>query len=418
MKRKKIFLTTLILVMLIGGVRICFLAKNAKMEDKEQTISKEKISLDDEKNMIYLDNLTADNTQLNNEKKEIDFDSSLNEIIDEPVELSEYDRHIDTRNEDEIVISFAGDILFDPNYSAYSSYITRGKNINTCFSNEVLETMRSADIMMLNNEFPYSDRGKPLPDKTYTFRAPVDSVSLLDEMGVDIVSIANNHMYDYGSDAFTDTIDTLKSDNMPFVGGGYDIEEATKPYVFEANGKTVAFLGATQIERNANPDTKGATDTTPGVFRCFDSARLIEEIKEAKSKYDFVILYVHWGTESTDVLDWAQPYQAKEYVEAGVDAIIGDHPHVLQGITYMDDVPIIYSLGNFWFNSKSLDTCIATLTIDCTENKIKSFRFIPCTQTNMKVSKLDGAEKQRVIGYMRTISSGVTIDEDGIITKK
>ena len=118
------------------------------------------------------------------------------------------------------------------------------------------------------------------------------------------------------------------------------------------------------------------------------------------------------------MLDWAQPYQAKEYVEAGVDAIIGDHPHVLQGITYMDDVPIIYSLGNFWFNSKTLDTCIATLTLDCNENKIKSFCFKPCLQSGMKVSKLSGDEKQRVIGYMRTISSGVNIDENGYVTKK
>ena len=88
--------------------------------------------------------------------------------------------------------------------------------------------MRSADIMMANNEFPYSDRGTPTPDKTFTFRADPADVHIMKDMGVDIVGIANNHAYDYGPDALIDTIDTLNDAQLPFVGAGKNIEEAMK----------------------------------------------------------------------------------------------------------------------------------------------------------------------------------------------
>lgn len=313
MNKRKIFLTTFIFVMLIGSCRIYVLAKNNSTTIEQELLNDSKeligsiISLDIPGKGVDENKLESENAFDDTQKKEQDV------IISE---------HVETAIDGEISISFAGDVLFDPNYSVYSSYLSRGQDVEACFTKDVLNEMRNSDIMMLNNEFPYSDRGTPLQDKAYTFRAPTNSVSLLNKLGVDIVSVANNHMYDYGEEAFTDTIDTLKNSGVAYVGGGYNIEEASKPYVIEANGKTIAFLAATQIERTSNPDTKSATETTPGVFRCFEPEKLIEEIKKADELYDFVILYVHWGNESTDVLDWAQPDQAREYVKAGVDAII------------------------------------------------------------------------------------------------
>lgn len=94
------------------------------------------------------------------------------------------------------------------------------------------------------------------------------------------------------------------------------------------------------------------------MFRCLDITKLLEVIGEARADSDYVIVYIHWGTEGTDKLDHWQTEQAAQIAAADVDLIIGDHPHVLQPIGYVGEVPVVYSLGNYLFNSKSLDTCL------------------------------------------------------------
>lgn len=321
-----------------------------------------------------------------------------------------------TASPDETTILFAGDILFDDHYAVMAKMQQRGGRIEDAFSPEMLEAMRRADIFMVNNEFPYTGRGTPTPGKKFTFRAKPEYASYLTDMGTDVVSLANNHAYDYGEVSLTDSIDTLNRIGMPFVGAGRNLEEAVKPVYFIANDKRIAFISATQIERTDNPDTKEATLDSPGVFRCWDVERLLETVRNAKAVSDYVIVYIHWGTESTDEIDWAQKEQAPKIAEAGADLIIGDHPHVLQPVSYSGDTPVFYSLGNYFFNSKAQDTCLVKVTLD--ENGLKSLQFIPGRQEDCYVSMLHGAEKERVLSYMRQISPDVNIDADGFITKR
>lgn len=314
----------------------------------------------------------------------------------------------------EVSLAFAGDILFDPGYSVMAKLLQRTNGIYDSISEDLLEEMQAADIFMLNNEFPYSDRGTPTEGKQFTFRAKPESVNILGEMGVDIVSLANNHAYDYGEAAFLDTLDILENAQMPYVGAGRNLEEASRPLYFIAGDIKIAYVSATQIERLDNPDTKGAADTTPGVFRCWNPDALLEKVKEAKENSDFVIVYIHWGTENTVELDWAQLDQAPKIADAGADLIIGDHPHCLQPIQYVKGVPVVYSLGNFWFNSKELDTCLVKAVID--ENGLKSLQFVPALQKNCTTTMLHGEEKRRVLEYMRSISPGIVIDDAGNIS--
>lgn len=320
----------------------------------------------------------------------------------------------DAANPDEVTITFAGDILFDDQYAVMARVVQNGGDITYGIEPDLINEMRSADIMMLNNEFPYSDRGEPLEDKQFTFRASTSSVSYLHELGVDIVSLANNHAYDYGETAFLDTMTTLDDAGIVYVGAGHNLEEARKPVYYIINNMKIAIVSATQIERLDNPDTKGATDTTAGVFRCWNGDNLLETIREAKANSDFVIAYLHWGTENVEEIDWAQEKQAAEVTEAGADLVIGDHPHCLQQISIVKGVPVVYSLGNFWFNSKTLDTGMIKVTLD--ENGLKSCQFIPCLQSGSKTVLLQGEEKKRVLDYMQSISAGVKIDEDGYVT--
>jgi len=318
---------------------------------------------------------------------------------------------------EEITLTFAGDILFDSHYAIMANMLQRGGDITTCFDEGLMEIMTGSDIFMVNNEFPYSNRGEPLPEKQFTFRADPEYASKLIDIGVDLVSLGNNHINDHGLDAIMDTFDTLEEAGIPYVGAGRNLEEASKPYYFEIEGVKVAFVCATQIERLGNPDTVAATANSPGVLRCLDPSHFIEVIKEAKENADFVVAYIHWGTESEDNIDWLQQEQAPMYVDAGADLIIGDHPHVLQKIEVINSVPVLYSMGNYLFNSSSLDTGLARVTLDTKEKTIKELEFIPAKQAGCKTQLLDGAEKTRVIDYINSLSGTDVLDGQGYLVR-
>lgn len=344
----------------------------------------------------------------------ISVNDKYGDVLNDPeymVENNIYAR--DAADPDRVTITFAGDILFDENY-AIMSRVVGNNDISNGFSPDLLEEMKSADIMMLNNEFPYSDGGVPLEDKQFTFRARTSAVSYLHELGVDIVSLANNHAYDYGESAFIDTMTTLESAGIIYVGAGRSLPEARRPVYYIINNMKIAFVAATQIERLDHPDTRGATDSSAGVFRCWNGDNLLETVREAKENSDFVIVYIHWGTENVAQTDWAQEKQAPEVAAAGADLIIGAHPHCLQPIGVAQGVPVMYSLGNFWFNSKTVDTGMVKVILD--ENGLQSYQFIPCRQSGSRTTLLQGEEKKRVLDDMRNMSDGVQIDEDGYVT--
>ncbi|MDO4187881.1 MAG: CapA family protein [Lachnospiraceae bacterium] len=321
----------------------------------------------------------------------------------------------ETVSPEEVVLRFVGDVCFYDDFSLMSSYRDRGSDINNCIDASLLDLMRGADIFMLNNEFCYSDRGAPIEGKKYAFRSKPSNVSILHDMGADIVSLANNHAYDWGPDALMDSIDILNDAKVPFVGAGKDIYEAMRPVYFKVNGKVISYVSATQIERLGNPDTKEATETSPGVLRTLNSAKACQVISEAKANSDFCIMYVHWGSENTDLVEVSQRDLAQDYVNAGADLIIGDHSHCLQGIDYIDDVPVFYSMSNYWFNSKTVDTGIAEVVLSTTRDgiqdiSIKSIRFIPAIQRGCRTNAVDSGESERILAYLQGISNYAEVD--------
>lgn len=315
-----------------------------------------------------------------------------------------------------VSLGFAGDILFDDEYAVMANLLRRGVTIENGISEAMLAQMQNVDIMTINNEFPYTDAGTRLEGKAYTFRADTDTVSYLEDMGVDLAMLANNHIYDFGEEGLFDTLTTLENAGIPYAGAGRNLEEAAAPVYFISGDIKIAFISATQIERLDNPDTRGATENSAGVFRCWNPEKLYEVVAQAKDNSDFVVVYIHWGTENVKDPDWAQLEQAPKIAEAGADLIIGDHPHCLQGIQYFGETPVIYSLGNFWFNSKTVDTCM--VQVDISKDGIEAFRFIPAIQQDSRTDLAYGADKERIISYMRELSTGIQIDQEGYVTAK
>lgn len=327
------------------------------------------------------------------------------------------DNPIVSQEKFDFTLSFAGDICFDENCMVMQYYRDKGEELSECISPELIRLMNEADILWINNEFSYSLRGEPLENKVYTFRASPERVKMLKELGVDIAGLANNHVYDYGRDAFEDTLDTLRKAGITYVGAGENLKEAAAPVYMEVDGKKIAYVAASRAEKYKM--TPQAGEEEPGILRCYDTELFLEEIKKARLEADYVIALVHWGTEYSTELEEAQLLTGKEYIEAGADVVIGAHPHCLQGLEYYQGKPVIYSLGNFWFNEKPLDTMLLQLHIYGDEKtSAMDVRIVPARQENCRTEKLEGEEAERVFDYLEELSDNVEIDEDGILHER
>ena len=291
----------------------------------------------------------------------------------------------------ETVLDFTGDINLSEGWSTTVFMDRQPNGIYDCLSSDLMLELQSADILLINNEFTYSNRGTPLAGKAYTFRAAPSRV-----------------------EALLDTMDTLEQAQIPYVGAVRNLEEAEKIVYFIANGRKIAIVAATQIERSYSY-TKEATKDSPGVLKTLKPDKFTEVIRKAKSNSDIVIAYPHWGTEGNHSYGADQKELAEAFVSAGADVIIGGHTHCLQGVAYIEDVPVLYSLGNFWFNNKTLDTGVAQVRIQ-KDGSIR-LRFLPCVQSGTRTRLLtEGSQRTEVLDFMRGLSKDVSIDEEGYVT--
>ncbi|MBO5778816.1 MAG: CapA family protein [Clostridia bacterium] len=312
-------------------------------------------------------------------------------------------------------LTFGGDICLADNYLTMEYMKKNGLSITDCIDPLLIAEMQSDDITFMNNEFTISDRGKPMANKAYTFRAATANTALYHTLGVDIVSLANNHAYDYGKDAFLDTLDTLKANGIEAIGGGKNLEEAMTPVYYIVNGRKIAYVAASRAEKYKL--TPQATATAPGILRCYDTAKFLQVIREAEANSDFVIACVHWGTEYSDTLQKEQTSTAREYIDAGADLIVGAHAHQLQGVEYYEGKAIFYNLGNFWFNSYEIDTGL--LKVELFHDGTTQNTFLPALQKNCTTSWQVCTDRgSSILSWMEAHSIGVRFDENGVVTPK
>lgn len=322
----------------------------------------------------------------------------------------------------DVRLGFAGDINFADDYIPVQYLESLGSDdISDGIDERFIDLMQGMDLMWINNEFTYSTRGEPLYGKTFTFRSDPKHVSWLHDLGIDIVGLANNHSFDYGEEAFLDTMTVLEDAGIPYVGAGHDLAEAMQPVYLEADGFTIAYVAASCAELTVF--TQEAEASEPGILACYDDTRFLQAIREAAAHADYVIALPHWGVEHSTWLDEKQPVSAQAYLDAGADAVIGAHPHILQGIQFSDGRPILYSLGNFWFDNFDIDTVVAELHFSgsCRPDETPSLRdgsveviLYPGTQSGVYTAWADTPEwRESIFALLESISQDVTIDEDG-----
>lgn len=206
--------------------------------------------------------------------------------------------------------------------------------------------LRGADLRIGNLECPVSRRGTPLESKIFTFRAEPSALRVLAGR-FDALSVANNHSGDQGQEAFLDTLDHVRDAGLQPFGGGADLAQAHEPLWVQRGGLRIAVLGYDEFK----PRRFEAGATWPGVAWSEDS-HVRADIRAARAAgADIVIPFMHWGWERETQPSARQRALARLMIEAGADAVVGSHPHVTQGADTWRGKPIVWSLGNFVFDS-------------------------------------------------------------------
>ncbi len=329
----------------------------------------------------------------------------LPETESEILETVEVETETEEPEEDSTTLFFTGDILIGD--AVISNYNSGG--LSALLSDTYVEEMQNADITMVNEEFPFSTRGEAA-DKEYTFEADPSYVSIFQEMGIDIVTLANNHILDFGTEALLDTCDTLDAAGILYAGAGENAESAKALQIIEKNGMKFGFLAASRVW----PETSWAAGTSsPGVFGTYDPTQLLAAIEEAKEQCDFLTVYVHWGVERSTTPEDYQISLATRYAEAGADLIIGAHPHVLQGASYVNGVPVFYSLGNFLFSYSSFDT--AALKVVVSQDGSATYQLIPGTSSSAYTTALEGSPAIAALENISALSIDAYIDSEGYL---
>lgn len=315
---------------------------------------------------------------------------------------------------------FAGDVTLGFHYEEYvDEQVKKGRPRDEMLAwgfAKVGARTRAADLFVVNLECPFTVRGEKVP-KNFNFRARPELVAALHAGGVDVVSLANNHLMDFGQEGLLDTLSTLDEAGIKYFGAGSALKAAREPTVVEVKGVRVAFVGYFFLgDRNIEPKEVIATEATAGVAGHHDDLAqmrewVVTDVRAAKANADVVIPFFHWGREGRAA---PEPYQvelAHAAVDAGAAAVIGSHPHVLQGMEQYKGAPIIYSLGNFVFggNWDPKDKKTALVELKVTKQGVRGVTVVPAYSDQfpdvpVQPYLAEGEAAQAVIDHLLSIS--------------
>lgn len=244
---------------------------------------------------------------------------------------------------------------------------------------DLLPVIMDADISITNLESPLTTRNKPILKTGPALKGISETANLLKNAGFDLVTLANNHIMDYGERGLKDTLEELDINNIKYVGAGNNGNEARKIYYLKKNGLNIAIINIAENEWSTTDDEKaGANPINPIANYYF--------IKEAKENADKVIVITHGGHELYDLPSPKMKELFRFFVDVGADIVINHHTHHISGYEIYKNAPIFYSLGNFIFDNPSYkhskwNSGISLLLhIDKSRLKFKILSFEQCNE--------------------------------------
>ncbi len=306
----------------------------------------------------------------------------------------------------ELVIIAVGDIMLDG--TARPTLTELGYDYPFV---QMRQYFSGAQIVFGNVEGPLTDRGMPDQDKKFVFRSPPAKVgAALKNAGFNVVSLANNHTLDYGADGLAQTIEALAAAGIQHAGAGADLMAARRPVMFQAGDQRVAILAysVTLPENFYAGKNKAGT-----AFAHEEHVR--DDVMAAREQADIVLVSFHWGQEGKTTLRDYQTRLGHLAIDSGASAVIGHHPHILQGIEHYKDGIILYSLGNFTFGSYSINSArSAVAQLRFRNSRLQRVQMFPINVNNFEVQfqpqPLYGEAADAVIADLQTLSAALNTD--------
>ncbi|MFA5874651.1 MAG: CapA family protein [Anaerolineales bacterium] len=248
----------------------------------------------------------------------------------------------------------------------------------------VQTVLDSADVLVGNLECALTAGGERQP-KNYTFAAPPETAQALALAGFDVLSLANNHAMDYGSQGLFDTLDNLGQYGIASVGAGANAAEAHAPVILERNGLRLAFLAYVDVPgENAGFDARTwiATASQPGIAWA-NLDQITTDVAAARLQTDVVVVLLHSGFELNTAVAPSQRAEAYAAIDAGAALVIGSHSHILQTIEQYNGGLIAYSLGNFVFDDYlGIVNATIILRVVLTPAGVQSYDYVPVVIEN------------------------------------
>ena len=237
----------------------------------------------------------------------------------------------------------------------------------------VSEAFQKADAVVINLECPLTERHTPV-GKKFVFRGKPTWAKALRQAGITHAALANNHTIDHGRDGLADTYHVLRDADIVPLGYGKTVEEQTTPVTIRKGKLEVALFNTIPLPIENWPRAEGKPDICRASVK-----RLAAAIRKYKASHPSarIVAVLHWGTEFQPIPDMQQRYDAHLLVQAGADAIIGHHPHVVQPLEYIDSRPVFSSLGNFVFDQSHPDCQKASMALLCFKASEVQARAIP-----------------------------------------
>jgi len=265
---------------------------------------------------------------------------------------------------------------------------------------DLLPELRDGDMRIVNLECPLVDEGSPVSKSGAVLKGISDHISGLSRIPFEVATLANNHVFDYGIEAFDKTRQLLHQNNIKTVGAGMSLKEAAAPLMVSTNGLTIAIINFSEGE-----DLTAAGEN-PGVFG-WEVDAVVSQVQDLKRRVNATIVICHGGVE---YIPYPPPYLAAAFqriADAGADLIIGHHPHVPQGVQIRNKVPICYSLGNFvFFQPTDLQFRKIGYFVKAgiAENGVSHIRIVPYEFLPTRLQLLKNEMYQWVMQKLKTIS--------------
>ena len=280
-------------------------------------------------------------------------------------------------------------------------------DIDALLGQELRACLSEADYRIFNLEVPLTNIADPIPKCGPNLIAAADTVKAYSEMGVDLVTLANNHTMDQGAQGMASTCRTLTDANISFLGAGDNISTAAKPYIACIKGEKIGIYACCEHEFGI------ASEQEPGA-NPFDPLESLGHISKLKAECDKVIVLYHGGKEHYRYPSPNLRKVCRKIIESSASVVICQHSHCIGCEEKYLDGTIVYGQGNFLFDLSESEYWQTSLLLSLDEEMNVS--YLPLIKHGNGVRLAKGEESNQILNDFRRRSEEIT--QDGFVEKK